>query len=169
MVEAVAHVGVGREVEDRVAARERASETLAVEHVALDELDARPGARRGDELALPVREVVVDDDLDAVGDQPIGERAADEPGSAGDERLPHAAQSWKPAASASRSEHLHGLERERVEILAEQVELGEQVVRHRDDVAADRVGLDEVEHLARAGPDQLGRGATDAGSRATGS
>src|SRR6476646_424102 len=56
------------------------------------------------------------------------------------------------------AEHLHGLEREGVEILAEQVELRDEVARHRDDVAADRVGLDEVEDLPGAGPDELGGG-----------
>ena len=38
----------------------------------------------GDELAPAGAEVVDDDDLDAVGAQPVGERAADEPGAAGD-------------------------------------------------------------------------------------
>src|SRR6188474_2908637 len=55
-----------------------------------------------------------------------------------------------------RPEHLHGLERERVEILAEELELCDQLVGHRDDVAADRAGLDEVQDLARACPDELG-------------
>src|SRR5688572_6643257 len=54
------------------------------------------------------------------------------------------------------AEHLDGLERERVEILAQELELGDELARHRDDVAPDGVGLDEVQHLARAGPDQLG-------------
>ena len=52
-------------------------------------------------------------------------------------------------------EHLDGLERELVEILAERVELRQQVVGQRDDVTADLVGLDDVEDLARRGPDQL--------------
>ena len=55
-------------------------------------------------------------------------------------------------------EHLHGLERELVEVLADKRELLEQVGRHRDDVAADRVGLEDVQQLARARPDQLDLG-----------
>ena len=46
-------------------------------------------------------------------------------------------------------EHPHRLERVLLEVLAEAVELLEQVVRHGDDVAADLVGLDKVEYLAR--------------------
>ena len=39
--------------------------------------------------------------------------------------------------------------------LPEQLQLGEEIVGDGDDVAADRVGLDDVEDLARARPDQL--------------
>ena len=101
LVEPVTHVRVRREVEDRVASLERAPEALLVEHVTLHELDALPGARAGDELSPSPRQVVVDDDLDALGAQPIRERAPDEARPAGDERLPHASQSWKPADRAS--------------------------------------------------------------------
>src|SRR5688572_13237101 len=52
-------------------------------------------------------------------------------------------------------EHPHGVERELVEVLAEQLQLAEQVVRDGDDVAAGAVGLDDVEDLARTSPDQL--------------
>ena len=62
----------------------------------------------------------------------------------------------KPAAAASRWNILHRLERILVEILADQRQLGEHVVGDGDDVAADLVGLEDVEQLARAGPEQLG-------------
>ena len=52
-------------------------------------------------------------------------------------------------------EHLDGVERELVEVLADQRQLLQQVVGHGDHMAADRVGLEEVEQLPRAGPDQL--------------
>ena len=51
--------------------------------------------------------------------------------------------------------HLHGLERVLQQILAQQVELLEQVVGHRDDVTPDLVGLHDVQDLPRRGPDQL--------------
>ena len=110
----------------------------------------------GDELAAAGAEVVDDHDLDAVGAQAVGERAADEAGSAGDAGASHRVYSVKPAATRVAVEHLHGLQRELIEVLAEQVELLEQVVGHGDDVAADLVGLHDVEDLARRGPDQLG-------------
>ena len=43
-----------------------------------------------------------------------------------------------------------------LEVLADQRELLQDVVGHGDDVAADRVGLEDVQQLARARPDQLG-------------
>ena len=64
MLEAVAHVGVGGKVEHRVAALQRVSKQLVVEHVAL-ERTRRPGRHELlDELAPPAREVVVEHDLD---------------------------------------------------------------------------------------------------------
>src|SRR4051812_44673139 len=53
-------------------------------------------------------------------------------------------------------EHLDGFQRELLEVLAQRLRLGEQVAGHRDDVAADLVGLDEVEDLARRRPDAFG-------------
>ena len=168
LVEPVTHVRVRREVEDGVAALERAPDALLVEHVALHELDSRPGARAGDELAPSPGEVVVDDDLDALGAQPVRQGAADESSPAGDESLPHVLSEPEAGGQRCGPEHLDGLERERVEILAQEIELRDEVVRHRDDVAADRVGLDEVQDLARAGPDELGRRVRPTrGSRAT--
>ena len=52
-------------------------------------------------------------------------------------------------------EHPDRLQRELLEVLAEAVELLQQVVGDGDDVTADLVGLHEVEDLARRGPDQL--------------
>src|SRR5271165_4727540 len=46
-------------------------------------------------------------------------------------------------------EHPDRLQRVLIEVLAETVELLEQVVGHGDDVAADLIGLHEVENLAR--------------------
>ena len=67
--------------------------------------------------------------------------------------------SVKPAADRVAVEHLHGLERELLEVLAEQSSFLSRSWRHGDDVAADLVGLDEVQHLARRGPDHSARGA----------
>ena len=83
------HVGVGLQVEDPVAALERVLEQRLVEHVALDEPRARPLEQLGDELAAAGAEVVDDHDLDALCAQPVRQRAADEPGAAGDAGAPH--------------------------------------------------------------------------------
>ncbi len=53
------------------------------------------------------------------------------------------------------AEHLDGVERILVEGLADEAELLEDVRRGGDDVAADRIGLDEVQELPRTGPEQL--------------
>ncbi len=55
-------------------------------------------------------------------------------------------------------EHLHRVERVVIEALADERQLLEDVVRDRDDVAADGIGLEDVQQLARAGPDELGAG-----------
>ena len=102
MVEPVTDVGVGLEVEHRVAAAHRLFECLGVQHVALDERRVRALQQVGQELAPAGAEIVEDHDLDAVGGEPVGERAADEPGPAGNERSFHGDQSVKPAAIASR-------------------------------------------------------------------
>ncbi len=52
-------------------------------------------------------------------------------------------------------EHFHRVERILGEIAAQQRKLLQQIVRDGDDVAADGIGLHDVEQLARAGPDQL--------------
>src|SRR5712692_4747870 len=56
------------------------------------------------------------------------------------------------------AKHRDGLERVVVEIFAHQRELGQNVVGRRDDVAADFVGLKDVEQLAWARPQELGLG-----------
>ena len=121
------HVRVCREVEDRVASLERAPHALFVEHVTLHELDSRPGARVGDELPPPPGQIVVDDDVDAVRAQPVRQRAADESSPAGDEGLPHVLSEPEAGGQCCGPEHLDGLERERVEILAQEIELGDEV------------------------------------------
>ncbi len=92
MLEAVAHVGVGLQVKDPVAALEGVLEQLRGRA-------RRPRRRRTpgrlervcEELPPAGAEVVDDHDLDALCDQAVGEVAADEPGAAGDAGTPHAA------------------------------------------------------------------------------
>ena len=50
-------------------------------------------------------------------------------------------------------EHLHGVQGVFVEVFTEEGDFCDEVVGHRDDVASHGVGLDEVEKLARAGPE----------------
>ena len=96
-------------------------EQLLVEHVALARA-RRPAGRSalGDELAPARGKVVVDDDLDAVGAQPVRERAADEPGPAGDEALLHAVSEREAGRRARRDRNIWTVSSENcVEILAE--------------------------------------------------
>ena len=62
---------------------------LAVEDVALDDRRSIVAVERLDEAALAGREVVVDDDLGAVGQESLRHVAPDETGTAGDERPRH--------------------------------------------------------------------------------
>src|ERR1035438_9776516 len=55
-------------------------------------------------------------------------------------------------------EHLHGLQGVLGEVFTNEGEFLEDVVGGGDDVAADCVGLENVQQLAGAGPDQLGVG-----------
>ena len=57
---------------------ERPPETVAVEHVALDEPRRPRASESATNSRRPRGEVVEIDDLDAVGAQAVGERAADE-------------------------------------------------------------------------------------------
>src|SRR5260370_16676801 len=54
-------------------------------------------------------------------------------------------------------EHLYGLERVVIEVLADQRKLLKDVVGHRDDLTSDRVGVEDVQQFALARPDQFGR------------
>ena len=54
----------------------------------------------------------------------------------------------KPALPSVLVEHLHGGERHIFEVTARAAELLEQVMSHGDDVAADGVGLADIEDLA---------------------
>ena len=56
------------------------------------------------------------------------------------------------------AEHFRGFERVVAEILADEGQLFQNVVCHRDDVAADRICLKNVQKLTRARPDELGVG-----------
>lgn len=56
-------------------------------------------------------------------------------------------------------EHLHSVQGQLREVLSEHLRrLAEDVVRHRDDRTAAVLGLEDVEDLARARPEQLGLG-----------
>ena len=61
-----------------------------------------------------------------------------------------------PAATASWRNILTVSSENSREVLADQRQLGEHVRCRGDDVAADLVGLHDIQQLARAGPDQLG-------------
>src|SRR5262249_52605330 len=56
-------------------------------------------------------------------------------------------------------EGLHGLARILRQILANEIELAEELVRHGDDVAAALLGMEDVQELAGAGPKQFRLGA----------
>ena len=86
-----AHVGLRGEVEDHVgpAVRDeiddrRRRDVEAVEREAAIGLSARASARFAERAG---REVVDDVDAPALGEEPVDERRADEPGAAGDQRL----------------------------------------------------------------------------------
>ena len=149
-LEAVAHVGVGLQVEDRVAAR--ASPRAARRGRARRPRRAR-AARRSRTRAGRSRSCRRSTTSTPSASSRSARLVPMKPGAAGDQRALH---SVNPAVDGVAVEHLDGLQRELLEVLAERAELGQQVAGHRDDVAADRVRLDDVEHLARAGPDQLG-------------
>jgi hypothetical protein len=91
MLQAVAHVGVGLQVKDPVAALDRIVEHGRIEHVAVDEPDSWPPQCLGDKLRPPGAEVVHDHDLDAFSAQPVSQIAADEPGATGDAGTLHRA------------------------------------------------------------------------------
>src|SRR5229473_2458650 len=51
--------------------------------------------------------------------------------------------------------HLYCVQAVLVEVFAQERELFQKIVRHRDDVAADRVRLHDIKQFARACPNQL--------------
>jgi hypothetical protein len=76
-------------MEHGVASRERAAKAVAVEHVALHELDDTALECAADELPAAAGEVVVYDDLDSGAAEAVCQRAADEARASGDQRLAH--------------------------------------------------------------------------------
>ena len=129
MLQPVAHVGVGLQVEDPVATLERALQQATVEHIALDQLRARPRKRRATNSRRPVRKssTITTSTLRAA----CG-RCSDEPVLPMIPRARHRQSRCSGRAcilegEARRqrvaAEHLHGLERELGEVLAEVVEL----------------------------------------------
>src|SRR6266446_5826512 len=56
-------------------------------------------------------------------------------------------------------ERLHCFARIFRQILADEIELAQELVRHRDDVAAALLGMEDVQELASAGPKQFRLGA----------
>src|SRR5262249_29075652 len=117
MLDAPPQIGAGLQVKHPVAAVDRLFERGGVEHVALDEPHSGPTQRVGEILPAPGPEVVDDHDLEAVSDQPVGQVASDETGTAGDAGPGACAGGWttgpprsgagchrysvKPAATAS--------------------------------------------------------------------
>ena len=85
MVQPEAHVGVGGEVKDELAARHGGGQGGQVEVVAPHEAVVRVFERALDEGRLAGGEVVPADDLVALAEQTIRQRAADETGRARDE------------------------------------------------------------------------------------
>ena len=81
------HADGGGEVVDDVAAVDELVDGGRVQHRVDDEVEARPVAQVRDVLERAGREVVQHPHLDALVEQELGEVRADEPGSAGHERL----------------------------------------------------------------------------------
>ena len=86
-------MGLGGEVDDRVAARSGGVYGFAVADVAFDELEVRALQVRG---VAGVGQLVEHDHLFADGGETLGEVRADEPGAAGDEHA-HREQATVPA------------------------------------------------------------------------
>src|SRR5438105_10315488 len=53
------------------------------------------------------------------------------------------------------AEHLDGLQRKFVEVLPDVAEFAQQVVRHRDHMAPYGIGMEQVQDLPGAGPEEL--------------
>ena len=75
-------------MDDRIHIVQRAANGVAVAHVTGLQLDLRIEVRRASALRMHLRvEVVEDAHVPAVGEKPVGEMRADEPGAAGDQNL----------------------------------------------------------------------------------
>jgi hypothetical protein len=92
----MAHIGVGLQVKDPVAAVKRIVEHGRIEHVALDEPDSRSFQYPGHELTSSDAEVIDDHDLDVCCAQTVSQVAADEPGATCDAGTPHGADPRGP-------------------------------------------------------------------------
>ena len=130
----------------RPSSPERCVQDTGFGHVGPDLL--HPGMGHGS--LLPVDADALETSLDEGGHEQTAEEAA----SACDENS-HGLRAGSPAAVASRWNIFTVSSENSSRSLPTSRQLLQQVVRDGDDVAADRVGLDDVEDLARARPDQL--------------
>ena len=89
MLGAEAHVRVGGEVKDKVAALHRGGQRGQVEIVAADEAEPRVGRRGRQEPLLAGGEIIPADHGQAVREQAVGQVGADEAGRTGDEDALH--------------------------------------------------------------------------------
>ena len=85
MLQAKPHIGIRCEVKHDVGARHCLGERSRVENVTLDETEACIAPRIGEKFGDARRHIVVANDALPQSEQPIGQRAADESGGAGDE------------------------------------------------------------------------------------
>ena len=83
MIKAEAHIGVGRQVKNKIASGHRANQRRQVQAVTLQKPEFRIGQRRLQEFPLASGKIVPADNPFAVGKQPVHEIAADEAGRAG--------------------------------------------------------------------------------------
>ena len=89
---AEAHVGVGGEVEDEIAAGHGLGQRRQIEIVALDQAILWVGERPCDKGPLARGEIVPADDGFPVGEEAVNEAAANKAGCAGDEDFVHGAE-----------------------------------------------------------------------------
>ncbi len=164
-------------MQHRILPLHRGAELLGVANIAFDDPKLRVVGH-----PAPVPELVVDGDVVVFGQQTRGQLMPNVAGAAGDKNV-HAIAThlslqdglltgrrsvWRLSADETVGqldgiaggsrvlvEHAHGLAGVDVEILADERQLLEHVGRDRNDVAADLVGLEDVEKLARARPQQL--------------
>lgn len=115
MVKPMAHVGIGLEVKDPVAARDSVAHQRGIEHIALQQANARPLQHTSDEVAPAAAKVIDQRQLCASLTQSVSKRAADE---AGTSRDAGAHLQVEPCGDRVAAEHLHSLERELIEVLA---------------------------------------------------